>query len=303
MKTTIKLVTVITAVGISISHGDPFDKAIRPVTSPTLFDLALPRTSANLIFINQSLPSSVNSTLGEVSLDGDFNVYAIQLEYALNERTSIVATKDGYIDFNPDDTLSSEEGFANLGAGLKRAFIYNPEQQFIFSGIAGVEVPTGNSDVFQGTGSGAIDLRLSALKLCEGFQFASSASLHIPFDNSESLTGQINLHASYELSPWFIPLVELSWFRTIESGDGSFDFGGSQGGSTVPEILTFEGGDLINVGAENGDENADIVNFAFGFRSRITDQITFGAAYEFPLTDDTETLLDRRVTASLTYNF
>ena len=308
MKKIITLTSLAVSVGISSAQEkgsvlDPFSRAIRPISSPTLFDLALPRTSANLIYINQSLPSLINATLGSVPLNGDFNLYALQLEYAINERTSIIATKDGYIDFNPSNTLSSEDGFANIGAGIKRALIYNPEDQFILSGILGVEIPTGNSDVFQGEGGGALDIRLTTLKLYDRLQLATSASFHIPFDDADSVTGMINLHASYEITPWFIPVAELSWFRSFDDGDGSTNFSSSQGGDLVPSVITFEGGDLINFGASNGDENADIVNVAFGFRSRISDQMTLGVAYELPLTESSETLLDKRVTASLTYNF
>ena len=98
MKKIIILIALIASIGISFAQetkSSPFDKAIRPITSPTLFDLALPRTSANLIYINQGLPSSIDTTLGPVPLGGGFNVFALQLEYALNERTSIIATKDG----------------------------------------------------------------------------------------------------------------------------------------------------------------------------------------------------------------
>lgn len=285
------------------TSSDPFAQAIRPITSPTLFDLAVPRTSANLIYINQSLPNSITAADGSsVALGGDFNVYALQLEYALNKRTSIIATKDGYIDFNPDNNLSSAGGFANLGAGIKHALIYQPENQFILSGIVGIELPTGNSDVFQGTGDGAADLRLTTVKLWDRLQLATSASLHIPFDNAESTTGMVNLHLSYEVTPWFIPLVEFNWLRTIDEGNGSFRFS-DQLGSTVPQIASFEGGDLINLGAANGESNADIINLAIGFRSRLSEHATFGIAYEFPLTDDNETLLDDRVTASITYTF
>lgn len=285
------------------SEASVFDRAIRPITTPTLFDLAVPRTSANLIYMNQSMPDTVAlANGGSVDVGGGFDVYALQLEYALDERTSIIATKDGFIDFNPDETLSSQSGFANLGAGIKRALVYKPEAGYIMSGIIGVEIPTGNSDVWQGEGKGALDLRLTNVKLMDSFQFASSASLHIPFDDAESLTGMINLHASYEVSPWFIPVVELNWLRVIEPGDGSFGFN-DQGGTLVPANIAFEGGDLVNFGAANSDDNADIVNLALGFRSRISDNATLGVAYEFPLTDDSETLLEDRITASLNYVF
>lgn len=125
MKTTFAIATSLTLAGGALAQ-DAFSNVIRPITAPTVFDLALPRTQLHGIYINQSMPSTINSDLGPLGLGGDFQVYALQFEYALNQRTSIVAAKDGYIDFNPNATLTSQEGFADLGFGLKHALIYDP---------------------------------------------------------------------------------------------------------------------------------------------------------------------------------
>jgi len=114
--------------------GLGFDAARRPMTNPTKFDLAVPRTGVHAIFMHQKLPSSISFAGGKAPLGGDFNLYAIQFEYAFSERFSLVATKDGYIDFNPDKTLSNQDGFADLAAGLKYAFILDPVKQFALSG-------------------------------------------------------------------------------------------------------------------------------------------------------------------------
>jgi len=97
------------------SGGDWISDIRRPMTNPTLFDLAVPSTNIRPIFIHHLLPDSVNTTAGDLPVDGDVQVYALQFEYAISERFSLVATKDGYVDFNPDATLSDESGFANLG--------------------------------------------------------------------------------------------------------------------------------------------------------------------------------------------
>jgi hypothetical protein len=56
-------------------------------------------------------------------MGGDVQIYAVQFEVALNDRLSIVATKDGYVDINPDTEplWSDEGGWANLAAGVKAA--------------------------------------------------------------------------------------------------------------------------------------------------------------------------------------
>ncbi len=302
MKTPIALAACLAMTSGALAQ-DAFSEVIRPMTAPTVFDLALPRTQLHGIYLNQSMPSRVNAgSLGLLGLGGDFQVYALQFEYAFSKRTSFVATKDGYIDFNPGQTLSSEEGFADLGFGIKHALIYDPAKQFVLSGIATVEIPTGESEVWQGEGDGILNLNLAALKLCDKFQFAGNMGLHIPFSDAQSLTGSLSLHASYEVTPWFIPLVELNWFHTFDPGDGSLAFT-NQLGSAVPANVPFEGGDLINWGSANGDENRDFVTLGVGFRSRLCASSTLGFAYEVPLTDEEDGLMDDRFTMDVVWKF
>jgi len=301
MKTPLVLATTAAMTGGALAQ-DAFANAIRPIAAPTVFDLAVPRTQVHGIYMHQSMPSSVNTTAGAVALGGDFDLYALQFEIAFNERTSFVATKDGYIDFNPDATLSHQDGFANLGLGIKHALVYRPENNYILSGIATVEIPIGNSDVWQGEGDGAINLNLAGLKLYDCFQVASNVGLHIPFNDSQSLTGSVSLHASYEITPWLIPLIELNWFHTFDAGDGTLSFV-DQGGTLVPSIAQFEGGDLINLGSANASDNRDTVTLGLGFRSRISENATLGFAYETPLTDDQDGLMDDRVTVDFVLRF
>lgn len=281
---------------------DAFRNAIRPISNPTIFDLAVPRTQVHGIFMNQNHPRNVNTIAGPVPIGGDLQLYALQFEYAFNERTSFVATKDGYIDFNPDNTLNSESGFADLGLGIKRALIYRPENQYILSGIATVEVPTGQEKVWQGVGDGILNLNLAGLKMYDKLQIASNMGLSIPFDDSQSFTGAVSLHASYEVSPWFIPLIELNWFHTFDDGDGSLSFSG-QGGNLVPSIAQFEGGDLINLGSANASDNRDTVLMTLGFRSRINECFNVGVGYEFPLTEESDGLLEDRLTLDFVWTF
>lgn len=104
---------------VAANSGDWAKGLIRPMTNPTLFDLAVPTTNIRPIFAYHALPDFVNTTAGNLPVGGDVQVYALQFEYAFSDRLSLVATKDGYIDFNPNATLNNQSGFANLGAGLK----------------------------------------------------------------------------------------------------------------------------------------------------------------------------------------
>lgn len=285
------------------ASSDGFAQARRPISNPTLFDLALPTTNVHPLFIYHVLPDNINTTLGKLPLGGDVELYALQFEIALNDRLSIVATKDGYVDVNPDSpVLSSQSGFANLGAGLKYAFILDPVSKTALSGTATFELPTGNSDVFQGEGDGTLNLILSGLQLVNNWQFAAGAGVQIPFSDQQSTEGWLNTHVSYEVCSWFIPLAELNWFHVIESGNGTGNYP-SQAGGNVPAVIKFEGGDLFNLGAANSHQNRDLVTAAIGFRSRLTDSIDAGAAYEMPLTNDENSLMEARVTVDLVWKF
>lgn len=288
-----------------VASSDGFAQARRPISNPTLFDLALPTTNVHPIFFYHSLPDQINTTLGQVDVGGHVELYALQAEFAINDRLSIVATKDGFVEMRPDSTLSKESGWANLGAGVKYAFILDPVAQTALSGSMTFEVPTGNSDVFQGEGDGAVNLLVSGLKLIDNWQFAGGLGFQIPFSDEQSTEGWMSAHVSYEVCKWFIPLVEVNWFHVLDAGNGSGNYPSQlptvPGG--VPAVVEFEGPDVFNIGAENANENRDFVSAAFGFRSRITDCVDVGAAYEIPLTNEKDGLMESRVTVDLVWKF
>jgi len=280
--------------------GYGFDSARRPITNPTLFDLAVPTTNIHPIFMYHRLPNTVTTTLGQVPMGGDVQVYALQFEYAFTERLSLVATKDGYVDFNPDNVFADESGFANIAAGVKYAFLLDPASGTAVSGTCTIEVPTGNRDVFQGQGDGAANLIVSGLKLYDAWQFAGGAGVHIPFSSDMSTNSFVSAHVSYEVMPWFIPLVEVNWFRTLSAGNGTTAFGSQP---PVSAIAAFEGHDLLNFGAANAGLNRDLITAAIGFRSRLTNSVDVGFAYEAPLSDSNDSIWKDRFTFDLVWKF
>lgn len=285
----------------NLSHQPPagFEKARRPISNPTLFDLALPTSNLHPIYVHHNLPSAVSAAAGgTIPLGGDLDVYALQFEIALSDRLSIVASKDGYIDIN-DTTLNGagyDNGFANLGAGVKYAFILDPQSGTAMSGTATLELPTGNSDVFQGEGDGSINLIVYGLKLMDEWQFAGAIGAQVPFSDDQAANIFVSAHASYEVHPCFIPLVELNWFHVLDSGNGSLFPGVSNG-------INFEGSDFFNLGGVGAGDNRDMVTVAVGFRSRITETVQAGIAYELPLTNEENTLWDNRFTLDVVWTF
>ncbi|OYV06771.1 MAG: hypothetical protein CFE26_04460 [Verrucomicrobiales bacterium VVV1] len=298
------VVPEITMAAPTSSTSDGFANARRPISNPTLFDLALPTTNIHPLIMFHQLPDFVQTTAGLVPMGGDVQVYALQFEIALTDRLSFVANKDGYVDINPDTTplWSDQSGFANLGAGFKYAFILDPASGTALSGTMTFEIPTGNHDVFQGEGNGGVNLILNGLKLVGDWQFAGSAGVQIPFSDQQATSSFVSAHASYEVCKYFIPLIELNWFHVLDTGDGRPNFF-SQAGGAVPVIAQFEGGDLLNFGAGNAFANRDFVTAAIGFRSRLMDNVDAGVAYEFPLTSEENGIMKDRITVDVVWKF
>ena len=279
-----------------------FEDMRRPITNATLFDLALPQTQIRPIFMHHRFPDQLNlAGGGEIDFGGDLNLFALQFEYAFSDRLSFVAMKDGFIDFNPGNTaaFSEQEGFANVGGGLKYAFILDPANSFVASASALFEFPIGSEDVFQGEGDGNVILTVQAAKLWDRLQFAGGAGIQIPVDDAFATQSFVSAHLSYEVNRYFIPLVELNWFSVIDEGDGGNRFS-DQAGGAVPSVAPGEGADLINWGAGN---STDYVSLGLGFRSRLTDDISLGFAYEIPLSDEQDNITEDRFTFDATWTF
>ncbi|MEM9478090.1 MAG: transporter [Verrucomicrobiota bacterium] len=271
-----------------------FEDARRPISNPTLFDLAIPQTQLHPIFAYHRLPSSFKTTLGDVPVGGHVEAYAVQLEIALTERLSLNAVKDGYFIFEPDATLSNTEGWGNIGAGLKYALILNHEKQLAVSTQLVYEVPSGSREVFQGEGDGTFIPSLNVLKLHNRWQFANQFGFEIPVDSgAESSTFYNSMNVSYKLTDRIFPMFEVNWFSVLDAGDGGQRFN-EQVGGLVPAVATFEGHDLFNFGAANAEDNRHLVTFALGSRARITDRLDLGFAWEFPVTDSDASVIEDR---------
>lgn len=282
-----------------------FDNVRRPITNPTLFDTALPETKIRAIFLHQNLPGTLDTTAGFLPVDGDMQVYALQAELALNPRFSLVATKDGYIDFQPDQTFSRTSGWANLAAGAKWAWLYNPESQVASSFQLVYEAPSGNRDVWQGTGDGQIIPTLFYLHNFNKIQYANAFGFRIPIDgDADSTHFYTSQHLGFHLTDWLYPLVEVNWFRVLDPGDGGSRFL-EQAGGVTPAIARFEAGDLVNWGAANSEDNRDLVTLGIGFRADVpfVPNTEFGFAWEMPLTDEEASIMEDRFTVDLVIKF
>ncbi len=274
------------ALGVAVfSHPvfaqDWTETAIAPVTNPIYFEPALIQNEVRPLFAYHRLDS------GLLGVGGDAQVYAAQLRWAINDRLALIATKDGYMRINLDNGTHLD-GFNDLAAGLKYAVIKDDANQFVLTPGFTVTLPTGNEEVFQGTGKGRADLFITATKGWDNFHLTGNIGGTVPFDtDANTSNARFNVMADYFVSRWFIPFVTFNSFLTVGNGNVIG--------------LKSEGFDVINFGssAASGRYQGAV---GVGFRSRLTASLDFGAAYENGVIDGNDIFKDR-VTVDFIWHF
>ncbi len=116
--------TVLTALAATASAADSnttnwLDNTISPVANPIYFEDPKITSEVRPVYMYHWLPSTFDFKGGSVPLGGQVQVTAVQLRYALTDKLGLIATKDGYIEFQPNHTLGHEYGWGDLAAGLK----------------------------------------------------------------------------------------------------------------------------------------------------------------------------------------
>ncbi|HEX7655133.1 MAG TPA: hypothetical protein VF607_16615, partial [Verrucomicrobiae bacterium] len=140
------------------------DETISPVANPIFFEDAKINSEIHPLYMYHWLPQTFDYAGGTVKLGGGVQVLAVQARYALNDKLALIATKDGYVQFQPDSTLEPAYGFADLAAGLKYNIYRDDEKQILVTPGLTITIPTGNRSVVQGHGAGVEDLFVSAEK-------------------------------------------------------------------------------------------------------------------------------------------
>jgi hypothetical protein len=255
------------------------DELLTPVANPIFFES--PDIGSEL------RPIYVYHRLNDKFLPGDVQLMALQFRLALTERLALIATKDGYMTIRPD-AGGDLEGWADIGGGLKYALIDDQESKFILTPGVKFELPTGDSDVFQGNGDGEFDLFVSAAKGFEKLQLMGTLGVRLPLDDDEE-TSQMHysLQLAYANCQWFKPFVALNGYTVLSEGTG-------------PAIGS-EGYDVINFGTSNAGGETQIVLGA-GFRSSLSKSLDLGVAYEKDVTHD-DGIFDDRLTVDVIWKF
>lgn len=269
------------------------DQTISPVANPIYFEDPRITTEIRPLFIQQWLPKTYHYDGGSVPLGGGVQVYAVQARYAITDKLGLIATKDGYIDMNPDNTLSHEHGWANVAAGLKYGLVQDNEHQFLLTPGFTIEVPVGNTDVMQGQGAGVWNFFVSAEKGWNNMHLTGNLGFDIPNNFSDN-TAQMHysLQLDYYVCRYFIPFVVANGYVVLSEGDNLLL-------GAVP--LNTEMSDLINFGSSRAGGWSQFILGA-GFRSKIVKNLDFGLAYESCLTSP-DGIFDNRITVDFIWRF
>lgn len=266
---------------------------ISPVANPIYFEDARITSEVRPIFMQHWLPDTFKFAGGSAPLGGDVRVYALQLRYAITEKLAFIATKDGYIEFKPDNTLSHAYGWADLAAGFKYAAVDDADNQLLITPGLTITLPTGNTDVFQGSGSGEWNLFVSSVKGWDDLHLSGNLGFRIPNDFSkQTAQAHYSLQLDYRVSDYFIPFVVLNGLTVLSEGDDRLL-------GVVP--LNTEMYDLINFGSTDAKGQTQIV-LGGGFRSKLTDKVDVGVAYEAGVSDP-KGIFDKRVTVDMIWRF
>jgi hypothetical protein len=286
-------------------HGR-YDGFVPPMMDPYLFEDPFITTGLSAWGIYHQFPG--DSTLR----GGDLWAAAIQARIAITDRIAFIATKDGWIDFQPGLGALDHDahGYANLGLGLKVAAIDLPKVPFILTPSLRFELTQGSRDVLQGNGEGIFIPALSAAWGWERFHTIGSIGAQVPINTDKNSTSLFYyLHFDYALFRYLVPFAELGGFHYVDGGNGSTQVK-LDGGTEIPigvaqtllDVSHKEGGlDYTNVGSKSL-AGRDVVIGSVGLRVPVTQHLILGGAWEYPLTHARD-VLKQRATLNVTVEF
>ena len=254
-------------------------KTVRPLTAPYLHEDAFITTDVRGWFLHHEL--------GE--LEGDLEVYALQVRVAITENLQVLAYKDGYANFSEDLSGEGDEGWEDLGLGIKWALFQDVGSQLFVAVGAGYEFGVGDDQVLQDTDE--YRLWASANKGFDKLHFGATANYIISDGKYDGFAGNsdmlsLHLHADYYVNKWFSPVIELNGYFVQEANSSG----------SLPS-----GVDAVSI---NGGEDNNTITYALGFEFRPLDEsLGLRTAYETQLNNYEDSLFGYRWTFSAVYEF
>lgn len=271
----------------TIAQADRVDQMVSPGFHPVTFEDPRSISEARFLYVYHQIDDQF------VTAGGDAQVYALQLRYAIDDRWSIIATKDGFVDFNPQTTLPKKTGLADIELGTKYVFYSDRENGKIASLQLRYLIPTGDEDVLQGNGDGSIHPSVSsAIALSENVTLTTGTGLRIPMSNNDSSFWDLDAQVDYRVDTcygaWY-PFVGASLIHVMN------------GGNRLP--ISDEGQDFFNLGSSTST-GEDMVLGATGLKYRPVNNIDIGTSFQFPFDRQTGTrIIEQRWMFDVSYRF
>ena len=253
-----------------------FDDFISPMTNPVFFEDPRQVTELRGIFLQHRVPAT--------ALGGDVQLYALQIRARLNDKLSLIATKDGYI---VSDNPLIDDGWGDVDLGFKYSLLRDTRNRRLLSTGIVYDAPVGSNRSKQSMGDGAFHLFLTGgQEICDCGHWLSAFGWDLPIDsNANSEFIYWSNHFDYQVRKGWYALTEFNWFHW------------TNGGGDALGLTGVEGGDLFNFGS-GGVEGNDIVTGAFGMKHKPNRLTEIGIAWEVPLTDRRD-VLENRLTVDL----
>jgi len=252
------------------SIGEGEHSYVPAISNPLFNETPYITTEVRPIFAYHEIPD--DNLLGP----GDVKVYAVEARVALTDNFGIIATKDGYGDFDFSSQanalgISDTNGWFNIAIGAKYALWNDVEDESILTVGLKYEAPTGNIEISSigldlngGSSDGFINGFVTGAKRFDRLGLQASAGVNAALDGDhDSSMIHYSLHADYALTDRLFPMIEYNGFTVYDDGNRT--------------SLGFEGTDVVNIGCSNC---GTVMTVAGGLRYRATDHILLGAGYE-----------------------
>ena len=284
-------------------HGR-YEGFVPPMMHPYLFEDPFITTGVSLWGLWHQFPDS------SILDGGQLYDVALQARVAITDRIAFIATKDGWVSFQPGNPLIAHDGgFTDITVGFKGSLIDDREHNFILSPSLRYQIDSGDHGVLQGNGDGVFIPEISTAWGLDKFHVIGDFGGQFPVDTDAQSTSLFyHLHLDYAVLPHLVPFVELGGFSYLDGGDGSTKVR-LKNGAHVPigaaQALLHqrpeEGLDYANIGSF-GVAGNNVVTWSVGVRIPVNEHLIFGAAYERPATQ-LKDVLSQRVTVNATLEF
>lgn len=258
----------------------PEQRFVHPITDPYFHEDSFVTSDVRAWYIYHNFP---DDNIG----GGDANLFAVQLRLALTDQIQFVAYKDGYLDFGSG--LVNDDGWMDIGAGVKWNFLQKWDEQLHAAVGAGYEIAAGNGSILQNDDEWR--LWASINKGFDELHLGATANLFIADDEDSGLGNSDHaswhLHADYWVCDWFSPVAEINGYHVLNEG---FD------------PLPFQGIDVANLG---GQSDEAVITYGIGAEVRPFGDdadVALRGAFEGPITSGDD-LYGYRLTFSLVWSF